>query len=151
MGLPAHVVAERALGIEGPTRAKEALVTAIQKDDTAKSAERGCHEGTALHRQCCVLSSSDGPYEHLDLQFAHSQSGTFDNPIARKAFLKTVPRQLSHRGYRGGEGAARPGGRGEPAGVHPVRSVEPPPGGRIPSDLGLGGTGGLQHDRLLEH
>ena len=52
VGLPAHVVAERALGIEGPTRAKEALVTAIQKDDTAKPAERGCREGTALHRQC---------------------------------------------------------------------------------------------------
>ena len=40
-----------------------------------------------------MLSGSDGPYEHLDLQFAHSRSGTFDNPIVRKAFLKTVPRQ----------------------------------------------------------
>lgn len=39
VGLPAHVVAERALGIEGPARAKEALVTAIQKDDTAKLAK----------------------------------------------------------------------------------------------------------------
>ena len=40
-----------------------------------------------------MLSGSDGPEEHLDLQFAHSRSGTFDNPILRKAFLKTVPRQ----------------------------------------------------------
>ena len=151
VGLPAHVVAERALGIEGPTRAKEALVTAIQKDDTAKLASEDVAKALLSIDNATVPSGSDGPYDHLDLQFAHSRSGTFDNPIVRKAFLKTVPRQLSHRGYRGGEGAARPGGRGEPAGVHPVRSVESPPGGRIPGDLGLGGTGGLQRDRLLEH
>ena len=39
MGLPAHVVAGRTPGIEGPGRAEEALVTAIQKDDIAKLAK----------------------------------------------------------------------------------------------------------------
>ncbi|MEO7122396.1 MAG: ABC transporter family substrate-binding protein [Lacisediminihabitans sp.] len=40
-----------------------------------------------------VRSGIDAAYEHLDLQFGHSRSGTFSNPIVRKAFLLTVPRQ----------------------------------------------------------
>lgn len=35
VGLPAHVVAARSLGIVGAQKAKDALVAAIQKDDTA--------------------------------------------------------------------------------------------------------------------
>ena len=138
MGLPAHVVAGRAPGIEGPGRAKETLVTAIQKDDTAILAKiarfwntgfdfttmpkdrslvitTGPYTLTGLSAtarstsspqpsddvakallsidNATVLSDSDGPEEHLDLRFAHSRSETFDDPIVRKAFLKTVPRQ----------------------------------------------------------
>ena len=40
-----------------------------------------------------VLSDSYGPHELLDLQVPRSRSGAFDNPIVRKAFLETVPRQ----------------------------------------------------------
>jgi peptide/nickel transport system substrate-binding protein len=177
VGLPAHVVAKKSLGIEGAQKAKDVLVAAIQKNDTLKLAkiarfwdtgfdfttmpkDRSLVVGTGPymltgltttgatlsanpeysgdHRpkfervelkfitdplasvtalragrvdviapqpsedvakalltigNATVLSGSDGPYEHLDLQFAHSRSGTFDNPIVRKAFLETVPRQ----------------------------------------------------------
>ena len=40
-----------------------------------------------------VLTGLEGTYEHLDLQFSDSKSGTFDNPLAREAFMKVVPRQ----------------------------------------------------------
>jgi peptide/nickel transport system substrate-binding protein len=40
-----------------------------------------------------IISGSSGAYEHLDLQFAESKNGTFENPLVREAFLKTVPRQ----------------------------------------------------------
>jgi peptide/nickel transport system substrate-binding protein len=40
-----------------------------------------------------VLSGEEGVYEHIDLQFAESKNGTFDNPLVREAFLKTIPRQ----------------------------------------------------------
>jgi peptide/nickel transport system substrate-binding protein len=40
-----------------------------------------------------VLNSAEGVYEHIDLQFAESKNGTFDNPLVREAFLKTIPRQ----------------------------------------------------------
>ena len=40
-----------------------------------------------------VLTGPAGEYEHLDLQFAQSRSGTFDNPMVREAFLKVVPRR----------------------------------------------------------
>ncbi|WP_354575747.1 ABC transporter family substrate-binding protein [Frigoribacterium sp. UYMn621] len=177
VGLPAHVVAQKALGVEGATRAEDALVTAIQKRDTAKLSKiarfwdtgfdfttmpedkslvigTGPYTLTGLtatgatltanphysgdHRpkfervelrfitdplaavaalragqvdvispqpsadvakallsvdNATVLSGSDGPYEHLDLQFSHSRNGTFDDPVVRNAFLKTVPRQ----------------------------------------------------------
>ncbi|CAN5493234.1 ABC transporter family substrate-binding protein [soil metagenome] len=177
VGLPAHVVAEKSLGITDARKAKAALVTAIQKDDTEKLAKiarfwdtgfdfttmpkdrslvvgTGPYTLTGLtatgatltanpeyngdHRpkferveltvitdplaavsalragridviapqpsadvakallsvdNATVLSGSDGPYEHLDLQFGHSRSGTFDNPIVRRAFLQAVPRQ----------------------------------------------------------
>ncbi|WP_166998168.1 ABC transporter family substrate-binding protein [Paramicrobacterium fandaimingii] len=32
-------------------------------------------------------------FEHIDLQFGASANGTFDDPLVREAFLKTVPRQ----------------------------------------------------------
>ena len=40
-----------------------------------------------------VLEGFDGTYEHLDLRFADSKNGTFDDPRVREAFLKVVPRQ----------------------------------------------------------
>lgn len=39
-----------------------------------------------------VQAGTDGIYEHLDLQFADSRSGVFDDPAVREAFLKTIPR-----------------------------------------------------------
>ncbi len=40
-----------------------------------------------------VLEGVDGTYEHLDLKFANSKNGSFDDPRVREAFLKVVPRQ----------------------------------------------------------
>jgi len=40
-----------------------------------------------------VLEGFDGTYEHLDLRFTGSKSGTFDDPRVREAFLRVVPRQ----------------------------------------------------------
>ncbi|HUG50687.1 MAG TPA: ABC transporter substrate-binding protein, partial [Terrimesophilobacter sp.] len=40
-----------------------------------------------------VITGFAGDYEHLDLQFAQSRSGSFDNPTVREAFLKVVPRR----------------------------------------------------------
>jgi peptide/nickel transport system substrate-binding protein len=40
-----------------------------------------------------VITGFAGDYEHLDLQFAQSRSGSFDNPMVREAFLKVVPRR----------------------------------------------------------
>jgi peptide/nickel transport system substrate-binding protein len=178
VGLPAHVVAKNALGLTDDQKAKDALVKAIQTDDTTRLAKiarfwdtgfiftsmprnkdlvvgtgpytitdfvAGDHltltanpRYTGAHKprfervvvrfitdplaavdafrkgevdvvapqpsedvvkelvkveKATVLSGADGSYEHLDLQFAHSKSGAFDNPLVRKAFLKTVPRQ----------------------------------------------------------
>ncbi|MET4780936.1 ABC transporter family substrate-binding protein [Glaciihabitans sp. UYNi722] len=178
VGLPAHVVAKHALGIDSPQKAKDAMVAAIQKNDTAKLAkiarfwDTGFNfasmpkdkdlvvgsgpytitdfvaddhltltanpEYTGDHRpqfervvmrfitdplaaveafrkgdvdviapqpsadiakelvkikNATVLSGADGSYEHLDLQFDHSRSGAFNDPLVRRAFLKTVSRQ----------------------------------------------------------
>jgi len=40
-----------------------------------------------------VTAGSEGTFEHLDLQFADSRSGLFDDIRVRKAFLLVVPRQ----------------------------------------------------------
>jgi peptide/nickel transport system substrate-binding protein len=40
-----------------------------------------------------VINGTTDSFEHLDLQFAQSKNGTFDDPLVREAFLKTVPRQ----------------------------------------------------------
>lgn len=40
-----------------------------------------------------VLTGLEGTYEHIDLQFSDSKSGTFDSPQAREAFMKVIPRQ----------------------------------------------------------
>jgi peptide/nickel transport system substrate-binding protein len=40
-----------------------------------------------------VTAGSEGTFEHLDLQFADSSSGIFDDIRVRKAFLLVVPRQ----------------------------------------------------------
>lgn len=40
-----------------------------------------------------VAAGSEGTFEHLDLQFAESRSGLFDDIRVRKAFLLVVPRQ----------------------------------------------------------
>lgn len=40
-----------------------------------------------------VTAGSEGTFEHLDLQFADSRSGVFDDVLVRRAFLLVVPRQ----------------------------------------------------------
>ncbi len=178
VGMPAHVVAEKALGVSGATKAKKALIAAVQDRDTAALAKlswfwdtgynftsmpkdrsllvsdgpytltdfaagdhvtltanpryTGDHRPkfervviryitdplAAVHaftsgavdvvspqptqdvvkallaaKGATVIGGFDGAWEHLDLQFAHSRSGVFDDPRVRRAFLKTVPRQ----------------------------------------------------------
>ncbi|MGV8875963.1 MAG: ABC transporter family substrate-binding protein [Rhodoglobus sp.] len=39
-----------------------------------------------------VVGGNIDSFEHLDLQFAQSKNGTFDDQLVRAAFLKTVPR-----------------------------------------------------------
>lgn len=39
-----------------------------------------------------VIDGTTDSFEHLDLQFAESKSGAFDDPLVRQAFLATVPR-----------------------------------------------------------
>jgi len=39
-----------------------------------------------------ILEGTTDSFEHLDLQFAQSQSGAFDDALVRQAFLKTIPR-----------------------------------------------------------
>ncbi len=178
VGLPAHVVAKNALGLTGDQKATDALVKAIQTDDTVELAKiarfwdtgfnftsmpknrdlvvgtgpytitdlvAGDHltltanpEYVGAHKprfervvvrfitdplaavdafrkgevdvvapqpsedavrelaavqSATILSTADGSYEHLDLQFDHGRSGAFNNPLVREAFLKTVPRR----------------------------------------------------------
>ncbi|MGV8913182.1 MAG: ABC transporter family substrate-binding protein [Rhodoglobus sp.] len=40
-----------------------------------------------------VVDGTTDSFEHLDLQFAESMNGTFDDPLVREAFLATVPRK----------------------------------------------------------
>lgn len=180
VGLPAHVVAQRALGIEDPQEAKDALVEAIQNNDqealasissvwnsdwnfTEMPAEEDANllvvngpyqitdfvadqyitleanpnyvgqntpqveeitvrfitdplaavqalangevdvispqatadvaDALAELEGITVLNGVEGTYEHIDLQFDQSKSGTFNDPLVREAFLKTIPRQ----------------------------------------------------------
>ncbi|MBH0131247.1 ABC transporter family substrate-binding protein [Salinibacterium sp. NK8237] len=39
-----------------------------------------------------IVDGTTDSFEHLDLQFAESKSGVFDDPLVRQAFVKTVPR-----------------------------------------------------------
>ena len=39
-----------------------------------------------------IVDGNTDSFEHLDLQFGQSKNGTFDDPLVRQAFLKTVPR-----------------------------------------------------------
>ncbi|EAR24564.1 dipeptide porter [marine actinobacterium PHSC20C1] len=39
-----------------------------------------------------IIDGNTDSFEHLDLQFGESKNGTFDDPLVREAFLKTVPR-----------------------------------------------------------
>lgn len=178
VGVPAHIVASRALGIDDPTAAKQALIDAILQEDvpalaavarfwntgfaltgmpadpgllvsngpyvvsdlvpdqsvtlTANPAYRGARQpsfesvvlrvvpdaaeairalGNGVVDVVSVpsgpglldalagfdgvtVSVDDGPiHEHLDLRFAGSKHGTFDDPRLREAFLLTVPRR----------------------------------------------------------
>jgi len=178
VGLPAHIVAEKALGIEDPAEAKQALIDAVVNEDTEAlaaissfwnsgfnfsempedtdlvvgsgpylitdfvadqfitmtanenytgdnlpaieevtvrfiddplaavqalangevdiiSPQATADVADALNALdgVTVLGGEEGVYEHIDLTFENSKNGTFDDPLLREAFLKTVPRQ----------------------------------------------------------
>lgn len=178
VGLPAHIVAEKALGIEDANEAKQALIDAIVNNDqealaaissfwnsgfnfsempedtdlvvgsgpytitdfvadqyitmTANENYRGDNlpqieevtvrfipdplaavqalangevdiispqatadvaDALAALDGVTVLGGEEAVYEHFDLTFENSKNGTFDNPLLREAFLKTIPRQ----------------------------------------------------------
>jgi len=178
VGMPAHVTAGKALGIEDPTEAKQALIDAVQNNDTealaaissfwnsgfnfsempedtdlvigsgpytitdfvadqyitltANENYRGDNlpeieevtvrfipdplaavqalangevdiispqatadvaDALAALDGVTVLGGEEAVYEHIDLTFEGSKNGTFDDPLLREAFLKTVPRQ----------------------------------------------------------
>lgn len=40
-----------------------------------------------------VLGGEEAVYEHVDLMFENGRNDTFENPLLREAFLKTIPRQ----------------------------------------------------------
>lgn len=48
--------------------------------------------GSSATNDVTVLDGIDGTYEHLDLKFADSKSGSLDDVRVREAFLKVVPR-----------------------------------------------------------
>lgn len=50
-------------------------------------------EGLLAVDGVAVAAGTEGRFEHLDLQFADSRNGTFDDPLVRRAFLEVVPRQ----------------------------------------------------------
>lgn len=71
-------------------QAQALLVGAVQIVQPAMSAEvRDALETI----DATVTEGTTDSFEHLDLQFAESMNGTFDNPLVREAFLKTVPRE----------------------------------------------------------
>jgi hypothetical protein len=72
-----------ALGIRGSHASKEALVAAIRRMTPQNQPRRGCREARSPSTMP-RLAPRRGPYDHLDLQFAHSRSGTFDNPIVHQ-------------------------------------------------------------------
>jgi peptide/nickel transport system substrate-binding protein len=40
-----------------------------------------------------VMAGTESRFEHVDLQFADSRTGVFDDPLVRRAFLLVLPRQ----------------------------------------------------------
>lgn len=98
VGVAAHVVAEHALGVDGAQKAKTAMITAIQTDDTAKLAKiaRFWNTGfnfTAMPKDKSLVVGS-GPYtitklagDHLTLTANHQYRGNhrprFENVVVR--------------------------------------------------------------------
>lgn len=71
VGLPAHVVAGRALGIADPARAEDALLKAVRSDDTARLARIASLWNTGFDFTTTPkdrsLLVSDGPYRVTDI------------------------------------------------------------------------------------
>jgi peptide/nickel transport system substrate-binding protein len=75
VGLPAHIVAGRALGIHDPQKAENALVKAVQSDDTARLAKVADFWNTGFNFTTTPkdtgLLVSDGPYTIRDISADH--------------------------------------------------------------------------------
>lgn len=78
--------------ISDPLAAVQALANG-EVDIISPQATADVADALAALDNVTVLGGEEGVYEHIDLQFSDSKNGTFDNPLVREAFLKTVPRQ----------------------------------------------------------
>lgn len=78
--------------ISDPLAAVQALANG-EVDIISPQATADVADALAALEGVTVLGGEEAVYEHFDLSFANSKNGTFDNPLLREAFLKTIPRQ----------------------------------------------------------
>jgi peptide/nickel transport system substrate-binding protein len=78
--------------ISDPLAAVQALANG-EVDVISPQATADVADALAALDNVTVINAVEAVYEHLDLMFSDSKSGTFDDPLVREAFLKTVPRQ----------------------------------------------------------
>ncbi len=78
--------------IPDPLAAVQALANG-EVDVISPQATADVADALAALDNVTVLGGEEAVYEHFDLQFANSKNGTFDDPLLREAFLKTIPRQ----------------------------------------------------------
>lgn len=78
--------------ITDPLAAVQALANG-EVDVISPQATADVADALAAIDTVTVLGGEEAVYEHIDLQFENSKNGTFDDPLVREAFLKTIPRQ----------------------------------------------------------
>lgn len=73
-----------------------AQVAAVENGDVdviSPQATPAVAEQLAALDDVTTLTGLVASFEHIDLQFGASANGTFDDPLVREAFLKTIPRK----------------------------------------------------------
>jgi len=78
--------------ISDPLAAVQALANG-EVDVISPQATADVADALAALDTVTVLGGEEAVYEHFDLTFENSKNGTFDDPLLREAFLKTIPRQ----------------------------------------------------------